>query len=121
MWTVTVVDDEIATYAAIDADSPIGRLTLSAARFEVCRRSVRVGGTPFNVATFCHGCVNQPAARDLRRGVKTLDAVIPHVVPQRGSSPGGCCGTRGDVRPGCRRCLRSRFRMRYNRYRKHWI
>src|SRR6478752_7084768 len=28
MWTVTAVDGEIATHAANDADSPIGRLTL---------------------------------------------------------------------------------------------
>jgi hypothetical protein len=41
--TVTVVDDDIATPAADDADSPIGKLTLSAARFEVCRGGVRVG------------------------------------------------------------------------------
>lgn len=41
--TVTVVDDDIATPAADDADLPIGKLTLSAARFEVCRGGVRVG------------------------------------------------------------------------------
>lgn len=34
LLTVTVVDDEIATPAADNADLPIGRLTLSAARFE---------------------------------------------------------------------------------------
>jgi len=46
MWTVTVVDDEIATHAAIDADSPTGRLKLSAARFEVVAVACASGGLP---------------------------------------------------------------------------
>lgn len=39
--TVTVYDDEIATLAADDAELPIGRLTVSAARFEVSRGGQR--------------------------------------------------------------------------------
>jgi hypothetical protein len=39
--TVAVYDDKIATLAADDADLPIGRLTVSTARFQVLLRRQR--------------------------------------------------------------------------------
>jgi len=41
---VAVVDDEIATLGADDAELPIGRLAESAARFEFCCPGGRVDG-----------------------------------------------------------------------------
>ena len=67
MLIVTVVDEEIATPAADEADLPIGRLTLSPARFDVCRGGVRVVGLPTRLLLL-RMLVGQPSARDVRDG-----------------------------------------------------
>ena len=56
MLNVTVVDEEIATPAADEADIPIGRLTLSPARFYVGRGAVRVVELPTRLSFAADAC-----------------------------------------------------------------
>ena len=67
MLIVTVVDEEIATPAADEADLPIGRLTLPPTRFDVRRGGVRVVELPTRLLLL-RMLVGQPSARDVRHG-----------------------------------------------------
>ena len=98
LLTVTLVDDDIATPAADDADLPIGRLTLSA-RFDVCRGGERIGGLPPTRLLSVADVVRQPSARDGHGGVRRLGAVIPYGIPSENRHRAGVAGRPGTYTP----------------------
>ena len=75
MLNVTVVDEEIATPAADEADIPIGRLTLSPGRFDGRRSGARVVELHTR-ATLLRMLVGQSSPPEFRRRLRRC-AVIP--------------------------------------------
>lgn len=83
LLTVMLHDDEIATLAADHAGLPIGRLTVSMARFEVVLRWPAPRWTASNVAASCDRCDQLTVGRCPRSGDE-----MGHGRPVGGTSTG---------------------------------